>query len=105
MQKQHLQKLKEIRYDCDSDAILLTIEQKGSIACHEGVRSCFFNYPNTFPNKELKQSQPPSDACSDLFKTIEARSSAPEEESYTNHLLKSGNNKILKKKIAGCNFI
>ena len=89
----HIQKLKEIRYDCDSDAILLTIEQKGSIACHKGVRSCFFNYSN----KYIKQSQPPSDACSELFKTIEARSSAPEKESYTNNLLEAGDNKILKK--------
>jgi phosphoribosyl-ATP pyrophosphohydrolase/phosphoribosyl-AMP cyclohydrolase len=33
--------VRQIRYDCDSDAILLTIEQIGDIACHTGERSCF----------------------------------------------------------------
>ena len=37
----HLQHLKEIRYDCDADALLLTIEQVGP-ACHTGRRSCFY---------------------------------------------------------------
>ena len=39
----NFQKIKAIRYDCDSDVILLTIEQIGEIACHKGVRSCFLN--------------------------------------------------------------
>ena len=39
----HIQLVKAIRYDCDSDALLLTIEQIGSISCHTGARSCFFN--------------------------------------------------------------
>jgi phosphoribosyl-AMP cyclohydrolase len=39
----HIQKVKQIFYDCDADTILLKIEQIGEIACHTGVRSCFFN--------------------------------------------------------------
>ncbi len=39
----HIQKIKEILYDCDGDTIVLKIEQVGDIACHTGVRSCFFN--------------------------------------------------------------
>ncbi|HBK97614.1 MAG TPA: phosphoribosyl-AMP cyclohydrolase [Microcoleaceae bacterium UBA10368] len=39
----HIQKVKEIFYDCDADTILIKIEQIGEIACHTGVRSCFFN--------------------------------------------------------------
>ncbi len=31
-----------IRLDCDSDTILLLVEQVGGAACHEGRRSCFF---------------------------------------------------------------
>lgn len=38
----HEQRVLEIRLDCDSDAILLTVEQKGGIACHTGSASCFF---------------------------------------------------------------
>jgi phosphoribosyl-AMP cyclohydrolase len=38
----HIQKVREIRLDCDSDVILLQIEQQGGIACHTGRESCFF---------------------------------------------------------------
>jgi phosphoribosyl-AMP cyclohydrolase len=38
----HTQKIREIRLDCDSDAILLRVEQVGGIACHTGRESCFF---------------------------------------------------------------
>lgn len=37
----NVQKIKAIRLDCDSDAVLLLIEQQGGAACHEGYRSCF----------------------------------------------------------------
>jgi phosphoribosyl-AMP cyclohydrolase len=38
----HVQKVRSIRLDCDSDAILVRVEQIGGAACHEGYRSCFF---------------------------------------------------------------
>jgi phosphoribosyl-AMP cyclohydrolase len=38
----HTQKVRELRLDCDSDAILLRVEQAGGIACHTGRASCFF---------------------------------------------------------------
>ena len=38
----HVQKVKEIRLDCDEDVILLKIEQVEGIACHTGRHSCFF---------------------------------------------------------------
>ena len=37
----HLQRVKEIRVDCDDDTVLLKIEQIGEAACHTGHRSCF----------------------------------------------------------------
>lgn len=37
----HLQKVTDIRYDCDCDTLLVTVEQTGA-ACHTGSRSCFF---------------------------------------------------------------
>ena len=36
-----IQRLVEFRYDCDNDAVLLMVDQKG-VACHTGRRSCFF---------------------------------------------------------------
>ena len=38
----HVQKVLEIRVDCDADVVLLTIEQAGGIACHTGRHSCFY---------------------------------------------------------------
>jgi phosphoribosyl-AMP cyclohydrolase len=38
----HAQKVREIRLDCDGDAILLLVEQVGGIACHTGRERCFF---------------------------------------------------------------
>ena len=39
----HVQKVKDIRLDCDRDVILLEVEQLGGIACHTGRHNCFFN--------------------------------------------------------------
>ena len=38
----NVQKVQEIRLDCDADTILLKVEQIGGAACHVGYRSCFF---------------------------------------------------------------
>lgn len=37
----HVQKVKEIRFDCDADCLLVKVEQVGG-ACHTGYRSCFY---------------------------------------------------------------
>jgi phosphoribosyl-AMP cyclohydrolase len=38
----HVQKVKELRMDCDEDVLLLEVEQLGGIACHTGRHSCFY---------------------------------------------------------------
>ncbi|HSX52314.1 MAG TPA: phosphoribosyl-AMP cyclohydrolase [Cellvibrio sp.] len=38
----HIQKLHEIRLDCDEDVVVLQVEQLGGIACHTGRESCFY---------------------------------------------------------------
>ena len=38
----HLQKVHEIRLDCDGDVVLFVIDQDGGIACHTGRESCFY---------------------------------------------------------------
>ncbi len=45
----HVQKVKEIRLDCDEDVLLLVVEQVGGVACHTGRHHCFF--------KKLEQDQ------------------------------------------------
>jgi phosphoribosyl-AMP cyclohydrolase len=39
----HVQTVLEVRLDCDGDAVLLTVEQAGGIACHTGRHACFFS--------------------------------------------------------------
>lgn len=38
----NVQLLRELRLDCDGDAVLLSVEQRGGAACHTGRRSCFY---------------------------------------------------------------
>ena len=38
----HVQRVREIRIDCDQDAVWLRVEQAGGAACHTGRRSCFY---------------------------------------------------------------
>ncbi|MBI3292916.1 MAG: phosphoribosyl-AMP cyclohydrolase [Elusimicrobia bacterium] len=38
----HIQRVKEMRMDCDGDALLIIVEQVGGACCHTGHRSCFF---------------------------------------------------------------
>ena len=38
----HTQQVHELRLDCDGDAIVMQIEQKGGISCHTGRQSCFY---------------------------------------------------------------
>ena len=38
----HTQQIESIELDCDGDVILLTVHQRGGIACHTGRESCFY---------------------------------------------------------------
>ena len=86
----HIQRVKAIRYDCDSDALLVTVEQMGDIACHTGERSCFHQM-------DQQKVAPPADMLSEVFAVIRDRRDHPSESSYTSKLLAGGDNQILKK--------
>ena len=93
----HTQVLKGLRYDCDADVLLLSIEQSGDVACHTGARSCFFDEGPTPSGGGPGAAEPPADACTELMRVIEDRRDRPEPGSYTNKLLEGGDNRILKK--------
>ena len=86
----HIQKVRSLRYDCDSDALLITIEQIGDIACHTGERSCFHQIDG------IKKA-PTADTLSEVYRVIRDRQENPNETSYTCQLFAGGDNKILKK--------
>ncbi|OGS55529.1 MAG: hypothetical protein A3K60_05155 [Euryarchaeota archaeon RBG_19FT_COMBO_56_21] len=82
----NLQKCIELMTDCDGDAILARVEQKG-VACHTGSYSCF-------SKDELR----PNDIITQLWRVFEERKTSGAEGSYTVKLLKNRN--LLLKKIA-----
>lgn len=86
----HIQKVRSLRYDCDSDALLISAEQMGDIACHTGERSCFHQVDGQIV-------APPADMLSQVFEVICNRRDQPVEGSYTATLFAGGDNKILKK--------
>jgi len=85
----HVQKVLAIRYDCDGDALLLSVQQTGP-ACHTGKRSCFHN---------ALQGEAPATAAilQEIYNTIVDRDHNPKEGSYTNYLLTKGIEKTCKK--------
>ena len=74
----HTQVVKELRYDCDADAVLALVEPAGP-ACHTGERTCFHN----------GQLEPPAphEALPALERTVAERRAERPEGSYTAELL------------------
>ncbi|MGB5134564.1 MAG: bifunctional phosphoribosyl-AMP cyclohydrolase/phosphoribosyl-ATP diphosphatase HisIE [Prochlorococcaceae cyanobacterium] len=93
----HIQTLRSLRYDCDADVLLLSVEQAGDVACHTGARSCFYEEGPQPTAGGAAAPPPPADVCTELMRVIESRRDHPEPGSYTNRLLEGGDNRILKK--------
>lgn len=101
------QLIKEIRYDCDGDTLLIKVKQTGN-ACHTGSRSCFFNKieaalsnkETAFGSENLKFSKPGSgdfEILSELYDTVKSRIETQAKNSYTYSLHRKGLDEILKK--------
>ncbi len=90
----NFQFLKDIKLDCDNDALLLTVEQIGP-ACHLGTKSCFSEEVE-LPKEEGKIDYSYS-VLQELENVIKTRKSNPDEKSYTSFLFKEGKEKIFKK--------
>ena len=89
----HVQEVLAVKYDCDADAILLTVRQTGP-ACHTGARSCFFNELKAADEEDLPAT---SRILEQVYDVIRDRKENPQEGSYTNYLLDKGTEKISKK--------
>ncbi|MGS0972338.1 MAG: bifunctional phosphoribosyl-AMP cyclohydrolase/phosphoribosyl-ATP diphosphatase HisIE [Candidatus Izemoplasmataceae bacterium] len=85
----HTQEVIALNYDCDQDALLLRVSQKGP-ACHTNNPTCFY--------REIALNETPKEFSLDaLYKLILERKASPLEKSYTSYLFEKGIDKILKK--------
>jgi len=80
--------VKEIKTDCDNDALLIFADPKGA-TCHTGSISCFTSYG--------KKEKTNLSIIADLEKIINERYNSPKEESYTTSLFNSGLPRIAQK--------
>lgn len=89
------QEIQDMYLDCDQDAILILVKQKGKGACHTGEYSCFFN--NVWTDMAINNEAENADILDEVYSQIVDRSINPKENSYTNYLLDEGIDKICKK--------
>ncbi len=87
------QKVVEMRYDCDQDAILVLVQPEGP-ACHTGAYTCF---SETIDKQEVQVAQDRFEMLNTLEALIAERESELPEGSYTTYLFTEGVDKILKK--------
>ena len=88
-----LQKVKEVRVDCDEDVLIYVIEQEKNRACHTGERNCFYrNIEGDRIEKPL-----PFEALPRLQEIIRDRLEKKPEDSYTVKLAQKGLDKVIQK--------
>lgn len=92
----NVQKVVDIKYDCDGDSLLLQVKQTGS-ACHTGEYSCFHNILWKENNLPAVNGQITSAILNELYDVIQQKRIHGGEKSYTKYLFTSGQDKILKK--------
>ena len=97
----HLQKVVEVRLDCDGDAVLYLLEQEGA-ACHTGEQTCFHNIllENAVLEGEDSKTQISArlgDTLERVYDTILERLEHLPENSYVTKMHAAGLDRILKK--------
>ncbi len=85
----NIQGLKDLRYDCDIDTLLVLVEPRGP-ACHTGERTCFYRTVG-------REEKATYEALPALAETLAARRREMPEGSYTTELLQQGSERIGKK--------
>jgi len=89
-----LQKVKEVRVDCDNDAVLYIIEQEKNRACHTGERNCFYR---TVQGEYALNKPLPFEVLQRLQELLKDRIEKLPEGSYTTKLVKEGFDRIVQK--------
>ncbi|HEY7677349.1 MAG TPA: bifunctional phosphoribosyl-AMP cyclohydrolase/phosphoribosyl-ATP diphosphatase HisIE [Candidatus Methylomirabilis sp.] len=89
----HVQRVHEILYDCDADALVLKVDQEAA-ACHTGNRSCFYRALDGEPVPEVEEAV---GVLGEIYHTIRDRKVNPPEGSYVAGLLAKAPNAVLKK--------
>lgn len=93
----NIQKVRNIFFDCDKDALLVEVEQIGE-ACHTKNRSCFFRKIDISSQEDIANTtKADSWILYELYEIIKKRRDCPVKGSYTNYLFNEGIDKILKK--------
>lgn len=97
----NIQEVVDLRFDCDQDAILLTVRQTG-VACHENYFSCFHYAPNgeafvALGEPNERPQLPLGRTLELLANVIHSRNIERPEGAYTTYLFEKGIDKILKK--------
>ena len=98
-QSGHRQRVCGIYLDCDSDTLLIQVEQEG-VACHTGFFSCFHREVQGEEVSAPVPQFPPYTQASflaELFEVIQSRALSADFTSYTARLLSEGREKILRK--------
>jgi phosphoribosyl-ATP pyrophosphohydrolase/phosphoribosyl-AMP cyclohydrolase len=90
----HLQHVRDIRYDCDADTLLVIVEQEG-VACHTGERSCFFRHLPESP--QLTRPPVSEGLLHQLYAVIQERKRRAPQGSYVASLMAQGQDHVLKK--------
>ena len=93
----HVQKVREIRYDCDADTLLVTVDQAGPGACHTGERSCFYRVLEGSVRQAEGATPRLGEVLDDLFGVLQQRKAELPEGSYTTKLLTGPQDSLLKK--------
>lgn len=92
----NVQLVKELRYDCDQDTLLILVEPQGP-ACHNGTYTCFEDVVKLEEPTMNEREGLQYEVISELIETIAKRDIERPEGAYTTYLFEKGVDKILKK--------